>query len=166
MERIATGTSERPANGAPRKRLLALLLGLSLAAVAGPVSADTTGGGEADLGLESITVTSVVVSREGTATVTGSITCSQDVVGYGFVTVRQDVGRFFVVQGDAWLEFTCDASAGSTTFSAVATPYGGKFAGGRATVSAGAQVETCDAVTWECSYDTEYYGPASVRLRG
>lgn len=152
-----------------RTRILGLLFGLGLAiGTAAPVAADT-GGGEADLGLESITVVSATVDpRSGIATVIASVECSQDVDGFAWVDVRQIVGRFFTIYGDGGQPFTCTASDGVAAFSVEVYPYDGKFAGGTATVGAYAEAFLCggEGEDWDCSSDSVWETPATLRLRG
>ena len=144
-----------------RRRMLGVVLGVCLAAVATPVAAQDG----ADLGLDAISVTSVSFSRDGSAIVRGRITCSQTVDGAAFLSVYQGVGRIATIAADAFVEFRCRASAGSLSFAIPVFPFAGKFRGGRAVVMAQAETFVCDPDSGECFDDVVTYGPATVRLR-
>jgi hypothetical protein len=148
-------------------RLVSTLVGVALAlAVAGPVAADTGGGGESDLGLEGFTLSGATVNtKTGVATVTGSISCSQDVEGYVGVELRQSVGRFFTVAGWGGSSFTCLASTGSASVSLIVQPEQGKFGGGKASAHGFAQAEVCSQVDDEEYCDYDFADSGSVRLR-
>jgi hypothetical protein len=154
--------------GSMRKRAISLFIGVALAlALAAPVAADT--GGEADLGLDAIAITSVAVdTRSGAATVHGAVVCSADIEGYAGVELRQTIGRFFTVGGwgDGW--FSCSAATGSAAFHVVVQPYEGKFGGGPATAYAYAETVQCSDAEEDpdCMFDVVQNGPTVVRLGG
>src|SRR2546423_4226431 len=144
---------------------LAAMSGLSVAMLVSPiaVAADTGGGGNADLGLNAITITKTTVAgRTGAVTVTGSVDCSQDVNGYVDISVSQVVGRLNTIYGEGYTEFQCLAANGSAPFSLSVSPYSGKFAGGSATIAGYAEAFVCTDV--ECFKDSVSVGPTSVRL--
>jgi len=68
-------------------------------------------------------------ARTGTATISGSVTCSSD-ASFAFIDVslRQTVGRFFV-NGFGGMEVFCDGS--TQPWSVEVFPDGGQFKGGR-----------------------------------
>jgi hypothetical protein len=149
-----------------RNRLVGIVLPLALAlAAATPVLADTTGGGGgADLGLDAITIThGSVNARTGIATVSGTIDCSQDLTG-AFVSVELDqvVGRFHTLRGWGGTPVDCLAADGSATWTLTIQPDQGKFANGRAVVSAFAEIDVCTDV--DCFSDAAGLGPVSIRL--
>src|SRR5262245_44222019 len=121
-----------------RTVLVGVILPLVLAiGVAGPVFADTTGGGgSADLGLDGISITSTKVDgKTGIATVSGSITCSQDLSDV-FVNAEIDqiVGRFHTLRGWGATSVDCNAADGTAAWTIRIQPDQGKFANGRATI--------------------------------
>jgi len=75
-----------------------------------PVSAH---GGEGDLGLEAISVDSLVVNpRTGTVTATGTVTCSAELAGiFVGVDLSQVVGRFHTINGGGGTAVDCPAPA-------------------------------------------------------
>lgn len=129
----------------------------------GAAAADTGGEGDVDLGLESISVDSVGVNRDGSAVVRGSVECSLDIEHFGIsANVQQNVGRFRVIDGWGDTDAACSAG-GAAEFEILVIPYG-KFAPGNAWVraDAGLCIETeeffgCDFVS---------YGPTLHRLGG
>ena len=151
-----------------RTRNLAMGLVLPLAlvlGVAGPVLADTTGGGgSADLGLDGIAVTSASVNaRTGIATVSGTVSCSQDFTGASvFVELDQVVGRFHTLRGWGGASVDCLAADGSGEWTMTIQPDQGKFANGRATITASAELDVCDE--FDCVFDFAGMGPATIRL--
>jgi len=153
-----------------KTRVVSLFVGAALAiAVAGPVTADTGGGTETDLGLDAVAISGATVdTKTGIATVTGTITCSADVEGFVGVDVRQNVGRFFTVRGWGGDWFSCAAAAGSATFSLSVQPEQGKFGGGAATAFGYAQADVCYQIGEDeyCDSDFADTGLVSIRLRG
>ena len=140
--------------------LLAAILILGLVA---PALADTGGEGDANLGLESISIDSVGVNRDGSAVVRGSVACSQDIDHFGInASVRQNVGRFRVIEGWGGLDASCSADS-SAAFEILVLPYG-KFAPGNAWVSADAGL--CIETEEFFGCDFVGYGPALHRLSG
>jgi hypothetical protein len=73
--------------------------------------------------------------RNGTATISGTATCS-GVTDLAFINgvLRQPVGRF-AIDGFFFTAIPCDAT--THTWTADVIPDGGKFAGGKATIEAG-----------------------------
>jgi len=135
-----------------------------LASVATPALADTTGGGSADLGLDAITITSASVNgRTGVATVSGRISCSQDITDV-FVSAQleQVVGRFNTIRGWGGAQVSCSAATGSAAWSFIVRAEQGKFAGGNATVYADAGIDIC--TEFECLSDYVSVGPQAIRL--
>lgn len=153
-----------------RKVRFALLVGVALALVGAPSAlAETTGGGDADLGLEAVSVSAgSVVSKTGEMTLTGSVSCTQDVEGFVYVDVAQVVGRFNTIRGWGGTSFSCLAADGSADFSMSFLADQGKFAPGAVRVSAGAETGYCDVVgeVEECFYDSALFGPASLKIKG
>jgi len=148
-----------------RKLIAGLVVPLALAlGVVTPVLADTTGGrGSADLGLEGIAISSTAVNKTGTATVNGTITCSQDVQGaFVVVEIDQVVGRFHTLRGWGGTAVDCSASTGSAPWTLTVQPDAGKFAGGRATLGAFAEVDLC--TDEDCLSDGVAIGPLSIKL--
>lgn len=135
-----------------------------LASVATPALADTTGGEAGDLGLETITITSGSVNgRTGVATVSGTISCSQDITDVFVSTqLEQVVGRFNTIRGWGWAQVSCSAATGSAAWSVIVRAEQGKFAGGTATVYADAYLDFC--TDFECLSDYASVGPESIRL--
>ena len=133
--------------------------------VATPVLADTTGGGgNADLGLDAIAITSARVNaRTGIATVNGTIACSKDLSGV-FVGAELDqvVGRFHTLRGWGGTSVDCAAADGSAPWSLTIQADQGKFANGRATLGASADYGFCDDV--DCYDDAVFIGPSTIRL--
>ena len=128
-------------------------------------NADTTGGGGGtDLGLDSITIThGSVNARTGIATVSGTIDCSQDLTE-AFIGVELDqlVGRFHTLRGWGGTSVDCLAADGSATWTMTIQPDEGKFANGRAVVTAFAEVDVCTDV--DCFSDAVGQGPVPIRL--
>lgn len=140
--------------------IVAAVLVLGLVA---PATADTGGGGDVNLGLESISVDSVSVNRDGSAVVRGSVECSLDIEHFSIgAEVRQTVGRFRTIDGWGGTDASCNAGS-SADFEILVIPYG-KFARGNAWVAAYADlcIETeeffgCDSVS---------NGPQLLRIGG
>jgi hypothetical protein len=90
-----------------------------------------------------------VAARTGSATINGTVLCSgaADFTDLE-VMVSQPVGRF-TVMGFFSTDFVCDGTL--HTFTAEVVPFNGKFAGGRATVSAFASA--CGSSS-ECGEDS------------
>lgn len=150
-----------------RVRLLAVLVAALLAAFnVSAVFADTgPGGGNADLGLESVTISGGTVSgRTGQVTLTGSITCTQDVDASVSVDLAQVVGRFNTIRGFGFTSVSCLAAEGSASFTVSFFAEQGKFAAGAARVQAFAETGFCNDV--DCFFDQATYGPASIQLVG
>jgi hypothetical protein len=149
-----------------RNRTLALVVGLALAMIsASSVLADTSPGGNADLGLDAITISAgSVVGKTGEVTLTGAIECSQDLTADVFVDISQVVGRFNTIRGFGYASVSCLAADGSAPFTMSLFADQGKFAGGSARLSAFAETGSCDDV--ECFFDSVSYGPATLRLKG
>jgi hypothetical protein len=75
--------------------------------------------------------------KAGTATVSGTVTCSRPVTMHLQIQMTQPVGRVStIIAGTILWEFSCD---GTTPWSVTLTPQSGKFAGGQATVTVSAQ---------------------------
>jgi hypothetical protein len=151
-----------------RNKLFSIVAGLALVSLsASSALADTTGGGGAELGLDAVQISGgTVISKTGEVTLTGSISCSQDVEAYVSAELTQVVGRFHTISGwgGTLNPVTCLAANGTAGFSFSFFPYEGKFAAGTARVTAMAQAGFCDEVA--CSIDEASYGPASLRLKG
>lgn len=150
-----------------RGRILALGLGLALASASAAATLAATGGGSEDLGLDGVQVISGTASTAtGSVTLSGSITCSQDIEVFVFAQLSQAVGRFNTIRG--WGQtanpIACDAAVGSVRFALAVFPEFGKFAGGSAVVDAGAEAVVCDE--FDCVSDDAHYGPAGLKLRG
>jgi hypothetical protein len=150
-----------------RNLLIGVVAPLVLAlGVATPAFADTTGGGggQADLGLDGIAITSATVTaRTGIATVSGTITCSQDLNGaFVFVELDQVVGRFHTLRGYGGTPVDCAAADGSASWSVTIQPDQGKFANGRATIGASAEIDLCGED--DCVFDFASVGPETIRL--
>jgi hypothetical protein len=146
-------------------RLIGIVLPLALVlAAATPALADTTGGGGADLGLDAIAIThGSVNARTGIATVSGTIDCSQDLIGaYVSVELDQVVGRFHTLRGYGDTAVDCLATDGSATWTTTIQPDQGKFANGRATASAFAGIDVCTED--DCLSDGVKLGPVAIRL--
>jgi hypothetical protein len=134
-----------------------------LAAAASPALADTGGGG-ADLGLDAMTVTSATVNgRTGIATLSGTISCSQDLDGV-FVGAELDqvVGRFTTLRGWGGTMISCSAADGTAAWSTSFGPDQGKFAAGSGTVSGYAEAGSCTDV--DCFFDIVFVGPQTMHL--
>lgn len=69
------------------------------------------------------------VDRYGNALISGTVTCSGGDFTDLFVSLKQAVGRF-AITGDGFSGTGCDGS--TQQWSALVTPYNGKFAGGKA----------------------------------
>lgn len=149
-----------------RNKWFAALVGVALAMVsASSVLADTGGGGNADLGLEAVSInTGSVVGRTGEVTLTGSISCTQDLDAWVYVDATQVVGRFNTIRGWGYTSVGCLAADGHAGFSMSFFADQGKFAPGAVRISAGAYTWFCDDV--DCFYDFASFGPASIRLAG
>ncbi len=150
-----------------RVRLLAVLVAALLAAfnVSSVFAATGPGGGNADLGLEAVTISGgTVIAKTGQVTLAGSITCSQDLDAFVFVDLAQVVGRFNTIRGFGDTSVSCLAAEGSATFTVSFFADQGKFAPGAARVQAFAETGFCTDV--ECFFDDASYGPASIRLVG
>lgn len=148
-----------------RNKLLSILAGLALVALSGSSALAATGGGGTDLGLDSVQISGgTVISKTGEVTLTGSVSCSQDVEAYVYAELTQVVGRFHTIRGWGQTPVTCLAANGTAGFSFSIFPYDGKFAGGTARVTAVAEAGFCDE--FECVIDYESYGPASLGLKG
>lgn len=93
-------------------------------------------------------------SRTGTATITGTITCSADAVAFIEGQVRQAVGRF-TITGYGFTELVCDGT--EQAWSMVVAGENGQFKGGKAlSLTYGL------ACAYECNVDAE---EATVHLR-
>lgn len=100
---------------------------------------DTPGvtGGSLDISINAATVPQVSltvnpkgkVDRYGNALISGTVTCSGGDFADLYVSLRQAVGRF-AINGDGWVGSGCDGS--TQPWTAIVTPYDGKFAGGKA----------------------------------
>jgi hypothetical protein len=139
---------------------IALLIG-----AATPALADTTGGGgPTDLGLDGIAVTSARVDAQtGVATVSGTISCSQDLSGvFVGVEIDQIVGRFHTLRGWGGAVADCLAADGVGTWTMSIQPDQGKYANGKATISGYAEIDFCDE--YACYGDFVSVGPETIRL--
>jgi hypothetical protein len=148
-----------------RSSRLVAIFGLSIAMLASPiaVAADTIGGGNADLGLDAITVTATsVAGRTGLVTVTGRVDCSQDLTASIWVDISQVVGRTATISGGGEATAECLASTGSAPFSVAFYAWSGRFAGGPARVEGFAETGVCTDEA--CLYDVVQFGPTNVRL--
>jgi hypothetical protein len=149
-----------------RNKLLGVVLPVMLlVGAATPVLADTTGGGGgADLGLDAIAITSATVNaRTGIATVSGTVSCSQDLTDV-FVNAELDqvVGRFHTLRGWGGTDVACLAADGTAAWTLTIQPDQGKFANGRATIAANGDAFTCDE--FDCYDDFIGVGPTAIRL--
>ena len=127
------------------------------------VVADTGPGGNADLGLDAITIsTNTVQPRTGLVTVTGRVECSQDLEAYVWGDVSQVVGRVWTVSGGGDTTVECLAADGSADFSVSFYAGSGKFVPGRARLEAFADTGYCTEE--ECFYDDVSTGTLIVRL--
>jgi hypothetical protein len=97
-------------------------------------------------------------SRTGTATVSGTATCTGE-PGSGFVqtVLTQQAGRFIVRGGGFSPDFLCDGTTRS--WSLEVPPDGSKFAGGKAASSTTAFV----CASFGCGFDSE---ERTIQLRG
>ena len=145
---------------------IALLMTLLLGAAA-PANAH---GGEGDLGLEGISVDSLVVNpRDGTVTATGTITCSAELAGiFVGVDLSQVVGRFHTINGSGGTAVDCPAPAAEgepsiASYSVLVIPWEGKFAGGSAWVSAFADI--CVETEFDFVCDFASLERTSTRLK-
>ena len=122
------------------------------------------GGGEGDLGLDDLSITSATVdTRTGVVTVAGEVACSQDIEHLDVsVGINQPVGRFRSVTGWESDHFACLAADGTAAFSLTVLPDAGKFGVGSAFVGASASTFICTEE--QCLEDFVEYGPTSVRL--
>jgi hypothetical protein len=148
-----------------RCRRVVAIFGLSVAMFVSPVAvaADTGGGNNADLGLDAVTIsTTSVAGRTGLVSVTGSVSCSQDVSAYVWVDLSQVVGRLYTISGGGDTAVECRAADGSAQFSVSFYAWSGKFAGGQARIQGFAQTYACSGE--DCLYDTVSFGPTNVRL--
>ena len=148
-----------------RNKILGVVLPVMLlVGAATPVLADTTGGGNADLGLDAIAITAAgAQGKTGIATISGTISCSQDLIGIQiFVELDQVVGRFHTLRGWAGATVDCAASDGSASWTLTIQPDQGKFANGRATITASAGIQQCDEEG--CFEDSVGLGPQEIRL--
>ncbi|HEY8438707.1 MAG TPA: hypothetical protein VIK65_08865 [Candidatus Limnocylindrales bacterium] len=148
-----------------RKLVAGIVVPIVLAlGIATPALADTTGGGgDADLGLDAIAITSTHVNgKTGIATVNGTIDCSQDVSVFVGAEIDQVVGRFNTLRGWGGDAVDCSAADGSAAWTVVVQPEQGKFANGRATLSAFAEVDIC--TDEGCIGDFVSVGPETIRL--
>ena len=146
-----------------RRVLLIAALGAALAAWPSVASADTVGGGESDLGLDGLTITSATVApRTGLVTISGEISCSQDLHASVGVGLTQVVGRLSSLSGDGWTDIECAAADEAAGFSVEFYAWSGRFAPGHARLSAYAYTETCTEE--ECFFDSISLENASIRL--
>lgn len=148
-----------------RTRRFLLIAALGAAVVAWPslVSADTGGGGETDLGLDGLTITSAtVVPKTGLVTISGEIACSQDLHAGVWVELTQVVGRLSSIHGGNGTDVECAAADGVAGFSFEFYPWDGKFAPGRARLSAYAETGSCTEE--ECFFDSVSLENANIRL--
>jgi len=131
MTRIATRTGSRLG----LQILIALLL---VAALAVPAMAHY---GTANLGIDAIGITSATRISLGRAVVKGTVTCSKTTSGVWVnARVRQTVGRTTTIRGSGGTTIRCVAGT-KVPYSVTVTPNSGKFAGGKALVSANASKE-------------------------
>lgn len=137
-----------------------IIVGLAAA----PVAADTGGGGGTDLGLDAITITATTVdARSGVVTVSGVVECTADLEHVDiYAELNQPVGRLNSVQGWGSTSVGCLAEDGSAAFNIAVWPHNGRFAAGRAVLSASAYVFFCTEE--DCFEDGVQFGPASVRV--
>jgi hypothetical protein len=146
-------------------RIIAVV-GTMLALLAWPIGvlADTGPGGNADLGLDGVTISRATVQpRTALVTVAGQIDCSQDLEAFVWVEVSQVVGRVWTVYGSGETLVDCLASDGSTDFSVSFYAGNGKFVPGRARLAGFAETGYCTEE--ECFYDDVEIGPMTMRLR-
>ena len=94
--------------------------------------------------------------KAGTATITGTVTCSEGADAFVRVSLSQRVGRF-IVRGFGGTDVTCDGT--TQEWSVQVFGASGTFAGGRA--EANVFAEACNELG--CAVDEEQ---ATVRLRG
>jgi hypothetical protein len=144
-------------------RLVALFT-LCLAMLVSPIAvAADTGGSNADLGLDGVTISKTsVAGRTGLVTVAGRISCSQDIDAYVYVDLSQVVGRISTISGGGATEVECLAADGSADFSLSFYAWSGKFAGGQARLQGVAETAVCTEE--ECQFDAIAFGPTNVRL--
>ncbi len=151
-----------------RNRLFSIVAGLALVALsASSTLAATDGGGGSDLGLDAVQITGgSVVSKTGVVTLTGSVSCSQDVEVFVSAELTQVVGRFNTIRswGSPQTSVVCLAADRTASFSFSIVPDNGKFAAGKAVVSAYAEADVCDDLG--CSTDIAMYGPVGLALKG
>jgi hypothetical protein len=72
------------------------------------------------------------------------------------------VGRFHTLRGWGGTAVDCTAADGSASWSLTIQPDQGKFANGRATISASAEIDLCDEES--CLSDFASVGPQTIRL--
>ena len=144
-----------------RHRILALLAGLVLAV--GSASSVVAG----DFGFEVSIDAGMVVGRTGEVTVTGSVSCTEDLGASVEVQLAQVVGRFHTIRSVGSTTLDCLAADGRGTFSISLLADEGKFAAGPARISAIAFGYVCDPeVPDGCLGAFDDYGPASIQLGG
>jgi hypothetical protein len=153
-----------------RRFLFSAVVAIALVfAVVPTVTADTGPGGEADLGLDGITITRIAALKSGEIRVTGTIACSEDLEWVDIeLGVRQNVGRFHTMTGYDWAGVACSADEGSAAFSALIEPEQGRFGPNRAQITVWAWTGEC---WWDdesedeiCIWDEAGYGPALMKV--
>lgn len=94
-------------------------------------------------------------SATGSATISGTVTCTDGATAFVDVSLSQQVGRF-VVRGFGFTEIICDGTAQAWSVEVMGET--GLFKGGKAVAAVGAQACT----EFDCGFASE---EASVRLR-
>jgi hypothetical protein len=143
-----------------RHKLFAILVGMAL--VLGTASSVLA----TDFGVALTITGGTVVGRTGEVTITGSVSCTEDVVVTVDVALSQVVGRFNTLRSAGSASFECFAADGQASFSIPLLADEGKFASGPARLSANANAYVCGPEVPECSGTSDSYGPASIRLGG
>ena len=127
------------------------------------VAAETGPGGNADLGLDGVTITATtVLPRTSLVTITGQIQCSADLDAFVWVDVNQVAGRHWTIQGGAETQVGCLAADGSAAFQVSFYASNGKFVPGRSRLEGFAETGSCTEE--ECLFDDVTFGPVGIRL--
>lgn len=108
--------------------------------------------------------TSGSFSKAGSATLTGTATCSTGSSAFLSATLTQSVGRIATITGSTTPfppspEIVCDGTA--QPWSITVTPFSGLFRGGKAVATV--SLSACDPVTFLCDFDTV---TREIRLTG
>jgi hypothetical protein len=133
-----------------RSRILVFLGVLAVVLIGAAPVAAATGGGSGGI---AITVSPTGTVSNGTATISGTISCSPlwtspPVQFFGDASLNQPVGRLHSVNGDTQFNLTIESCDTPVAWQATIFPFNGRFAPGTAYVQVNAfgcdQVSNCD----------------------